>query len=308
MTTPVVISRIQNRRGTKSQLDALYPLGYTGISGYNPLTPLDHSYTAIPTLTAFGTGTVATITFASVPLSALPVIGASITVTGVSPSGYNGTYTVTAVSTTSISFTCSAVGPQLVAGTIFKPFTADNAGSSLQAGELALCVDTQQIFIGGGNGAGASNGTYTEVATNIGHSPDLVLAPVVITLPPQVVFTPIPSITYTPYPKTPFFNLLYSITDTISANPNLVGTTFSKNGELRITAVTKFTPAPPIPPFPALMPVTLTDFGTEVNTTAFDINFKADYDPSGTNIIISYMHNFPGNLTLSTGSVIWAPI
>jgi hypothetical protein len=37
MASPVVVSRIQNRRGTQAQFDALYPVGYTGIGGYGSL-------------------------------------------------------------------------------------------------------------------------------------------------------------------------------------------------------------------------------------------------------------------------------
>ena len=37
MASPVVVSRIQNRRGTQVQFDALYPVGYTGIGGYGSL-------------------------------------------------------------------------------------------------------------------------------------------------------------------------------------------------------------------------------------------------------------------------------
>jgi hypothetical protein len=36
MATPVTVSRIQNRRGTQAQFNALYPSGYTGVGGYNP--------------------------------------------------------------------------------------------------------------------------------------------------------------------------------------------------------------------------------------------------------------------------------
>lgn len=37
MAAPVVVSRIQSRRGTQAQFDALYPLGYSGIGGYGSL-------------------------------------------------------------------------------------------------------------------------------------------------------------------------------------------------------------------------------------------------------------------------------
>lgn len=35
--TPVVVTRIQNRRGTQDQFNALYPVGYTGIGGYGDI-------------------------------------------------------------------------------------------------------------------------------------------------------------------------------------------------------------------------------------------------------------------------------
>lgn len=37
MASPVVVSRIQNRRGTQEQFNLLYPIGYTGIGGYGSL-------------------------------------------------------------------------------------------------------------------------------------------------------------------------------------------------------------------------------------------------------------------------------
>lgn len=37
MTTPVVVTRIQNRRGTQDQFDALYPLYYTGTGGFGSI-------------------------------------------------------------------------------------------------------------------------------------------------------------------------------------------------------------------------------------------------------------------------------
>ena len=37
MASPVVVSRIQNRRGTQSQFDMLYPPGYYGVGGYGSI-------------------------------------------------------------------------------------------------------------------------------------------------------------------------------------------------------------------------------------------------------------------------------
>ena len=49
-TIPVVVSRIQHRRGTQDQFDALYPPGYTGIGGYDgPSTILQPGEIAVCT-------------------------------------------------------------------------------------------------------------------------------------------------------------------------------------------------------------------------------------------------------------------
>jgi hypothetical protein len=173
----------------------------------------------------------------------------------------------------------------------------------LQPGELALCTDTAQVFIGN------INGEYFEIGTGGGGGggslTNLELMPLVISLSPVVIPTVIPALSHL---STPFLSLLYSVVNVITSDPNTVGTTFSRNGKLSITATATFVPVPPVFPFPPILPVSLTDDGTEINTTAFDINFTANYDISGTLIEISYTHNFPGNLTFSTSSIIWAPI
>ena len=195
MASPVTVSRIQNRRGTQAQFDALYPPGYTGVGPVN--------------------------------ISLYPNI--------------------------------------------------------LMPGELALATDTRRIFLGN------LNGEYVELAS-VGAG--ILLSPLVISLPPIGIFTVIPELTFI---STPFFNILYSITDSLNPDWNTVGTTFSRNGEMKITAVVDTGPGS----------VSLTDTSTEVNTTLFDISFTADYN--GPSIEISYMHNFPGNLTFSSGTILWLP-
>ena len=69
------------------------------------------------TLTASGTGTTATLTY-STPNTPIYYVGSSITVSGITPSGYNGTYTVTASSNGSVSYANTTTGAQTVAGTI----------------------------------------------------------------------------------------------------------------------------------------------------------------------------------------------
>jgi hypothetical protein len=82
-----------------------------GIVALNPSTV---------TTGASGTGTVATLTFATQATVPYPV-GSSITVSGVNleDKGYNGTYVVTACTTSSVSYDSTNTGSQTVAGTIF---------------------------------------------------------------------------------------------------------------------------------------------------------------------------------------------
>jgi hypothetical protein len=82
----------------------------TSIPGSNPINFL-------LTTAASSSGGTATLTFAA-QASAPFIVGQSITVNGVTPTGFNGTYTVTACTTTSVSYLNSTSGPQSTAGTI----------------------------------------------------------------------------------------------------------------------------------------------------------------------------------------------
>ena len=70
---------------------------------------------SVATTGASGTGTNATITFAG---GGIYPVGSKITVAGVTPTGYNGTYTVTVSSAGSVSYANATTGAQTVAGTI----------------------------------------------------------------------------------------------------------------------------------------------------------------------------------------------
>jgi len=87
------------------------------------------SYYQTTTTGASGTGSVATITFT--PAYTIPV-GSTVTIAGVTPSGYNGIYTVTASSSGSVSFASATTGSQTVAGTA----TMTPAGSLLCDGSI----------------------------------------------------------------------------------------------------------------------------------------------------------------------------
>ena len=94
----------------------------TNISYSSALFTLSNPITgsfSLPTLSAIGTGSVATITFAVQALA--PVVGTSITVSGVTPVGFDGTFNIINSTTNSVSWASTAVGPQTVAGTVVLP-------------------------------------------------------------------------------------------------------------------------------------------------------------------------------------------
>jgi hypothetical protein len=124
-----------------------------------------------PTLTASGTGSVATLTFAST--YTVPV-GSTIVVAGVTPGGYNGTYTVTRSSAGSVSYANATTGAQTVAGTIFVSVVQENnnlAGLVYFNGVGPLAINSGYGVGGygaGGYGSGIppASGTGTPI-TNI---------------------------------------------------------------------------------------------------------------------------------------------
>ncbi len=228
--SPVVVSRIQNRRGTQSQFLALYPPGYLGAGGFGD------------------------------------------------PS--------------------------------FPGFDITNYPSVLMPGELALCTDSRRIYMGN------LNGEYIELAEQLVDG--LFLGPSTWVLPPVGVFTPITKSITLPnlsvvtitmdYVPTPFFDIIYSITDDPNPDWNTVGVNYARNGSLQITAVQPFAPLPPTPPFPTPTPANLTDSGTEINNLQpSNISFIAQYNLANTDIEILYMHDFPVNLTLNTSTIQWLP-
>lgn len=87
------------------------------------------------TTAASGTGTVATITTTSNHNLA---VGDRITVAGVTPTGYNGTFIVTAVTANTVSYANATTGSQTVAGTVSVDAQASVTARS--AGTIGLIV------------------------------------------------------------------------------------------------------------------------------------------------------------------------
>jgi hypothetical protein len=112
----------------------------------------------IATLTATSAGGTATLTFASQTIPPFPV-GSAITVTGVVPAGFNGTFTVTACTATSVSYLNATTGPQTTAGTIKnralkigttpKSFSIEDAAADISQFRLftGMTVDTLSVSI-----------------------------------------------------------------------------------------------------------------------------------------------------------------
>ena len=101
--------------------------------------------TPITTTGASGTGTTATLTFAA--QTAAPfTVGQTITVAGVSPSGYNGTVIVTACTSSSVSYANATTAAQTVAGKI----TGQGSTSAWTIeGQIKRVVGASQTFLVG---------------------------------------------------------------------------------------------------------------------------------------------------------------
>jgi hypothetical protein len=105
------------------------------------------SATTTPTISASGTGSVATLTYAS---SYNIPVGSTIVVAGVTPAGYNGTYTVTASSSGSVSYANTTTGAITVPGTIFVSAASENAGLA----QLTFYNGIGPLGVGTGYGVG----------------------------------------------------------------------------------------------------------------------------------------------------------
>ena len=118
----VVVENVLQLSGTNYTVEQNPTIGaetsspVTSVSAASGETTL-YFNTALVATGASGNGTTVTLTFstrAAAPFS----VGSSIVVTGFTPSGYNGTFTVTASSTTSVSYTNATTASMTVAGQV----------------------------------------------------------------------------------------------------------------------------------------------------------------------------------------------
>jgi hypothetical protein len=145
------------------------PLGLTGnkshpsitVEGLRVFNSGNFQFSAATT-GASGTGTVATLTFASVGAANAPPVGSQIDVSGVTPSGYNGTnQLVTASSSTSVSFSNTTTGAQTGAGTVTYG-ALPNHGQSIVYAQFASQISVRDISYAVG---------FSYAATVTGSSP-----------------------------------------------------------------------------------------------------------------------------------------
>ena len=123
--------------------------------------PVNSGYSTGTVTGASGTGSTATLTFASTTVIAFPV-GSTIQVTGMNPSGYNGTYTVTASTITSVSYASTQTGA-FVTGGVVRIGT-----STTLSGNLTLGATRGFNLIMGTLALGTSNLTSNSFTSNIG--------------------------------------------------------------------------------------------------------------------------------------------
>lgn len=137
----------------------------------------------LATLTATSTGGVSTITFATQTVPPYNV-GGLITITGVTPTGYNGTYKVTVGTANSVSYLKTVVGSQAVSGTVISggnpPFTVTStlmvanlnvellqgyAPTTIDIADTIVQRDANSSFIANRIIANAITGTNPLIAT-----------------------------------------------------------------------------------------------------------------------------------------------
>ena len=123
--------------------------------------------TTFATTATSGTSTAVTIAHAGGTYA----VGSFVTIAGVTPSGYNGTYKVTASSSGSVTFADTTTGVQTVAGTIRQAITVVMSGATWGVGvnsksSVSVSFVKGNSYIGGGN----QNSVTGTISTIVGGS------------------------------------------------------------------------------------------------------------------------------------------
>lgn len=165
----------------------------------------------------------------------------------------------------------------------FPGFNEANYPNVLLPGELALCTDSRRAFIGN------INGEYAEISLNLGPESEIVLSPVKFSLVPSATY----QTTGITYDRSPFFQILYNISDTsIDPVPTDTGVNYSSSGTMTISSTTGQT--------------LLQNSMTEIEVVPAGLSFVSVYN--GNSVEVHYKHNFPGTLNLYTATIRWISI
>ena len=119
---------------------------YSGVTSASAASAATTIYfnTALVATGASGASSTVTLTFSTRPATPFSV-GSTIVVTGFTPSGYNGTFTVTACTTTSVSYTNSTTATMTVAGQIASTtavYPSANFTNAIITGSASLQAST----------------------------------------------------------------------------------------------------------------------------------------------------------------------
>lgn len=293
---PVTVTRIQNRRGTYSQFLALYPIGYNGVGGFDSVP--GYTPTAYPNVLQPGELALCTDNrkmFMGNLNGEYIQVGAG---------GGGSTGTVSSINVTGGSTGLTTVGgPVTTSGTIILggKLKIENGGTNAMTAQEAR-TNLLPSQTGQTNKYLKTNGTDV-VWSDVSDAGTF--TPLIITLSPTgSSFVHIPALDYNP---TPFYRIMYSITDAVRSTPpiasdaNRVGSMYSKNGQFELTAI-----SPAVGEYSDTM---LTDLGTEIQPESdYTITFKASYNTAGNKIQISYISNYPTPLMFSTTSLKWSSL
>ena len=144
--------------------------GSADVSAALTLANVNSNVNTLTITAASGNGSTVTLTYAT-QASNPYTVGQQITVTGVSPSGYNGTYTVTAVSTTQVQFASTYTTSYVNGGTVtglfgsatYIPVITVNAKGLITAISNQAISTTLSLAAGGGTTGSVNllSGTFT---------------------------------------------------------------------------------------------------------------------------------------------------
>lgn len=145
-TNSYTIPIVQGRTYREALSDIATILGcyaYIDRSGQLKLKPISKAY---DTINVSGNGTTVTLTFSEQTVAPFTV-GSTITVKNILPSQYNGTFTVTACTTKTVSFSSTATGAVTKNGTILKSDVLEIFNGQYDKFNLEKTYDIDSVYL-----------------------------------------------------------------------------------------------------------------------------------------------------------------